>query len=187
MPAAVPQTPVLLVCGLDEFSVKERARDVYKKWCDEAGGMDHEIIDASVNNSGEALAALAKLRAALQTLPFFGSAKVVWLQNCNFLGEEKTASAQAVTEALADLSQELKTFKWQNVRLLVSAGKVDKRKTIYKTLEKIGSVETLAGWSVDDKDWAEQAETFALRALKELNKEISDDALGRLISGAGPN
>jgi DNA polymerase-3 subunit delta len=187
MPSAVPQTPVLLVCGQDEFSVKERARDVYKKWCDEAGGMDHEIIDASVNNSGEALAALAKLRAALQTLPFFGSAKVVWLQNCNFLGEEKTASAQAVTETLAGLSQELKTFKWQNVRLLVSAGKVDKRKTIYKTLEKIGGVETLAGWSVEDNDWAAQAETFALRALKELNKEISDDALGRLISGAGPN
>ena len=187
MPAAVPQTPVLLVCGQDEFSVKERARDVYKKWCDDAGGMDHEIIDAAVNNSGEALAALAKLRAALQTLPFFGSAKVVWLQNCNFLGEEKTASAQAVTEALGDLSQELKAFKWENVRLLISAGKVDKRKTIYKTLEKIGTVETLAGWSVEDKDWAAQAETFALRALKELNKDISDDALGRLISGAGPN
>jgi DNA polymerase III subunit delta len=187
MPAAVPQTPVLLVCGQDEFSVKERARDVYNKWCDEAGGMDHEIIDASVNNSGEALAALKKLRAALQTLPFFGTAKVVWLQNCNFLGEEKTASAQAVTEDLAELSQELKTFKWQSVRLLVSAGKVDKRKTIYKTLEKIGGVETLAGWSADDSDWAAQAETFALRALKELNKDISDDALGRLISGAGPN
>ncbi|HEY3853108.1 MAG TPA: DNA polymerase III subunit delta [Verrucomicrobiae bacterium] len=187
MPTAVRQTPVLLVCGQDEFSVKERAREIYKKWCDEAGGMDHEIIDASVNNSGEALAALAKLRSALQTLPFFGSAKVVWLQNCNFLGEEKTASAQAVTEALGDLSQELKTFKWQNVRLLVSAGKVDKRKTIYKTLEKIGLVETFAGWSVEDNDWAAQAESFALSALKGLNKDISDDALGRLISGAGPN
>ena len=135
--------------------------------------MDHEIIDASVNNSGEALAALAKLRAALQTLPFFGSAKVIWLQNCNFLGEERTAAAQAVTEDLAELSQELKSFPWQNVRLLVSAGKVDKRKTIYKTLEKIGSVETFAGWSADDRDWAAQAEAFALQALGELGKEIS--------------
>ena len=54
-----------------------------------------------------------------------------------------------MTEALGDLSQELKTFKWQNVRLLVSAGKVDKRKTIYKTLEKIGKVEAFAGWSAE--------------------------------------
>ena len=73
---------------------------------------DHETIDASVNNSGEALSALAQLREALQTLPFFGSAKVVWLQNCNFLGEERTAAAAAVTEALADLAQELKSFRW---------------------------------------------------------------------------
>ncbi len=187
MPAASPKAPVLLVCGQDEFGVKERAREVFNKWSAEAGGMDHEIIDAAVNNSGEAVAALAKLREALQTLPFFGGAKVVWLQNCNFLGEERAATAQAVTDDLAELSQELKAFSWQNVRLLISAGKVDKRKTIYKTLEKIGSVETLAGWSADDRDWAAQAEAFALRALGELQKEISDEALARMVAAAGPN
>jgi DNA polymerase-3 subunit delta len=187
MPAAISKAPVCLVCGGDEFGVKERAREIFKTWCAEIGGSDHEIIDASVSNSGEALAALAKLRAALQTLPFFGSGKVIWLQNCNFLGEERAAAAQAVTEDLAELSQELKTFAWQTVRLLVSAGKVDKRKTIYKTLEKIGVVEALAGWSVEDSDWTAQAESFALRALGELEKEISDEALAALVANAGPN
>ncbi|MGA2557843.1 MAG: DNA polymerase III subunit delta, partial [Verrucomicrobiota bacterium] len=138
---------VLLVCGEDEFSVKQRAREVFQQWSGQLGGMDHEIIDASVNNSGEALKALAQLREALQTLPFFGSAKVVWLQNCNFLGDDRTASAAIVTEALGELAQELKTFRWDSVRLLVSAGKVDKRKSIYKALEKIGVVEVFAGWS----------------------------------------
>jgi DNA polymerase-3 subunit delta len=187
MPAASPKAPVLLVSGEDEFGVKERAREVFKTWSAEIGGTDHEIIDASVSNSGEALAALAKLREALQTLPFFGTGKAVWLQNCNFLGEERAASAQAVTEDLAELSQTLKTFVWQNVRLLISAGKVDKRKTIYKTLEKIGSVEIFAGWSAEDKDWAAQAESFALRALGELGKEISDEGLSKLVVNAGPN
>jgi hypothetical protein len=32
---------------------------------------------------------------------------------------------------------------------------VDKRKTFFKTLDKIGSVESFAGWSADDKDWVE--------------------------------
>lgn len=188
MPAArSADAPVLLVCGEDEFGVKERAREVFRQWSAQIGGLDHEIIDASVNNSGEALAALRKLRAALQTLPFFGPGKVIWLQNCNFLGEERAAAAQAVTEDLAALSQELKNFPWQNVRLLVSAGKVDKRKTFYKTLEKIGSVETVAGWSVEDRHWTEQAESFASRALRELGKEISDEALGRLVAHTGPN
>ena len=94
------ESPVLLVCGEDEFGVKQRARQVFQQWSRELGGQDHEMIDASVNNSGEALQALARLREALQTLPFFGSAKVVWLQNCNFLSEERTALAAAVTEAL---------------------------------------------------------------------------------------
>jgi DNA polymerase-3 subunit delta len=188
MPAAhSADAPVLLVCGEDDFGVKERAREVFRQWSEEIGGQDHEIIDASVNHSGEALAALSKLRAALQTLPFFGSGKVIWLQNCNFLGEERAAGTQAVTEDLAALSAELKNFPWQNVRLLVSAGKVDKRKTFYKTLDKIGTVEVLAGWSAEDRDWAEQAEAFASRALRELGKEISGEALGRLIAQTGPN
>src|SRR6266850_5370844 len=111
MPAAlVNSAPVLLVCGEDDFNVKQRARQVFQKWCEELGGMDHEIIDAQVSNSGEALKALARLREALQTLPFFGSGKAVWLQNCNFLGDDRTASAQAVTESLAELAQELKSF-----------------------------------------------------------------------------
>ncbi len=187
MPPSVSVRSLLLVCGDDEFAVKQRAKQIFQEWCEELGGMDHETIDASVSNSGEALKALAKLREALQTLPFFGGAKVVWLKNCNFLGEERTASAQAVTETLAEISQELKSFDWKNVRLLISSGKVDKRKVFYKAIEKIGSVESFAGWSIDDKDWVDQAEIFARRSLRELKKEISDDALSQLVANVGPH
>ena len=153
--------PVALVCGDDEFAVKERAKQLNAQWTHELGGLDHEVIDAAVTNSGEALKALGRLREALQTLPFFGSGKVVWLKDCNFLGDERAAQTSAVTEALVELAQELKSFKWQGVRLLVSAGKVDKRKTFFKTLDKLGTVEVFAAWSVDDKDWAERAEAAA--------------------------
>ena len=187
MPAAVPAKSLLLICGDDEFAVKGRAKQIYQEWCAELGGMDHEIIDASVGHSGEALKVLAKLREALQTLPFFGGAKVVWLQNCNFLGEERTASTQAVTETLGEISQELKDFDWKDVRLLISAGKVDKRKVFYKTIDKLGEAETFAGWSVDDKDWASQVEMYARRSLRELKKEISDEALAQLAANVGPN
>jgi DNA polymerase-3 subunit delta len=187
MPASAAKNPVLLVSGEDEFGVKQRGREVFQQWSREIGGTDHEIIDAFVNNSGEALAALAKLRAALQTLPFFGRGKAIWLQNCNFLGEERAASAQAVTESLASLSQELKGFVWREVRLLVTAGKVDKRKAFYKTLEKIGAVEVLAGWSIEDRDWEDQAENYALKTFRDLGQEISAEAVARLVAKAGPN
>ncbi|MEK7707469.1 MAG: DNA polymerase III subunit delta, partial [Verrucomicrobiota bacterium] len=87
-----------LVCGEDEFAVKERAKHLYHQWTEELGGMDHELVDAAVSNSGDALKAISKLREALQTLPFFGSGKVVWLKDCNFLGDERAAQTQAVTE-----------------------------------------------------------------------------------------
>ena len=186
-PAATVASPLLLVSGDDEFAVKQRARQIYGEWCAQAGGFDHEIIDASAANSGEALHALGRLREALQTLPFFGSAKVVWFQNCNFLGEERTASAQAVTANLADLAQELKAFRWENVRLLVSAGKIDKRKVFYKTLEKIGSVEAFAGWSAEDRDWSSEAEHAARQQLRGLKKEIHDEAAAKLVNYVGPN
>ena len=186
MPAASP-APVLLVCGEDDFNVKQRARQVFQKWSEELGGMDHEIIDAQVTNGGEALKSLSKLREALNTLPFFGGGKVVWLQNCSFLGDDRTAGSQAVTEALADLSADLKKFQWQTVRLLISAGKVDKRKTFYKTIEKIGAVESFAALSLDDKDWVSKAEDHALRQLKALKKTIGDEALSELVNNVGPN
>lgn len=184
-PSALP--PVLLVWGEDEFAVKQRARQIYQQWCAEWGGLDHEIIDASVANSGEALAALAKLREALQTLPFFGQGKVIWLQNCNFLGDERAASSQSVTLTLSELAQELKAFPWQSVRLLITAAKVDKRKTFYKTIEKIGTVETFAGWSLEDRNWSLEAEATARRQLQSLKKQISQEALARLVSYVGPH
>jgi DNA polymerase III subunit delta len=187
-PATGKKSPALsLVCGEDEFAVKQRAKEIYLQWTEELGGMDHEIIDAGVSNSNEALRALGKLREALQTLPFFGSGKVVWLKDCNFLGDERTASTADVTESMADLAQELKEFAFENVRLLISAGKVDKRKVFYKTLDKLGEVELFAGLSVDNKDWADQAEAWARKALTARQKEISDEALAELINRVGPN
>ena len=34
-----------------EESVKQRAKEIYQQWTKELGGMDHEVIDASVSNS----------------------------------------------------------------------------------------------------------------------------------------
>lgn len=187
MPAAKSVSPLAFICGNDEFAVKKRAKEIFQGWVAESGGMDQEIIDAAVSNSGNALNAIAKLREALQTLPFFGSSKIVWLRDCSFLGEERAASAQAVVDTLADLAAELKGFKWENVRLLISAGKVDRRKTFFKTLEKIGSVENFEALSSDDRDWAERAEAVARGAIRRRGKEITEEALAELVARAGPN
>lgn len=186
-PTRKSAAPLHLVWGDDDFAVKQRARQIFAEWSAELGGMDHEIIEATAGNSGDALNILGKLREAINTLPFFGGGKAVWLRDCNFLGEDRTASSAAVTESLGSLAEELKSFAWQNVRLLISAGKADRRKTFYKTAEKLGTVENFSAWSVDDKDWTERAEAAALNAFKQRGKTIDDPALAELVSRVGPH
>jgi len=185
--AAAQSTSLALVCGDDDLAVKQRAKQIFQTWSAELGGMDHETIEATVSNGGDALNVIGKLREALQTLPFFGGGKVVWLRDCNFLGEDRTASSAAVTETLAELAEELKSFSFQNVRLLISAGKVDKRKVFYKTLDKLGTTEVFTSWSQDDKDWADRAQMAAREAVRKREKEISSAALGELVIRAGLN
>jgi dienelactone hydrolase len=64
MASAAPKqsAPLVLVCGEDDFAVKQRAKELYLQWSEELGGMDHEIIDAAVNHSGEAIRVLGRLR-----------------------------------------------------------------------------------------------------------------------------
>ncbi|MEC7813162.1 MAG: DNA polymerase III subunit delta [Verrucomicrobiota bacterium] len=185
MPASktkLPTEPICLVFGDEDFLVRDRASQVYEGWCAEAGGEDHQIIDGTVRNAAEALEALAKLNEAVQTLPFFGGAKVVWLRGANFLGDERTASSRDVTDRLNGLVKGWETFDWQGVRVLISCGKVDKRKAFFKSAKKIAAVEDL---SIADKERGSRAALIVRQRLAELGKKIAPHVADELILLAG--
>ena len=182
--SACPKGPVCLIHGEDDFTVSRRAKEIWQAWCAEIDGMDHETVDAAVGNSGEALKAISKLREALNTLPFFGTGKVVWFKNCTFLAEDRTSKAAAVTEELSALAEELKKFKWQGVRLLISAGKADKRRQLYKALESIGDVESYAALE-ESRDWAVRAEQAAEENAAAASKEFAPGAAAELVAMIG--
>jgi len=185
MPASNPQLPtepLCLVYGDEDFLVRDRASQVYEAWCAAAGGEDHEVIDGTVRNASEALEALAKLNEAVQTLPFFGGAKVVWLRGANFLGDERTASSRDVIDRINGLAKDWETFDWQGVQVLISAGKVDKRKGFFKSVKKIASIEDL---SVADKERGSKAALIVRQRLTELGKKITSHVADELILLAG--
>ena len=184
---ATSDASLVLISGEDDHAVRHRAKELFQAWCGSAGGFDHEVIDARVSNTGDALSKLARLRDALQTLPLFGSSKVVWFQDCNFLGEDRTANSAAVNEALQSLAEDLKKFDWTGVRLLITSGKVDKRKTFYKAVEKRGRAEYFGGWKIDDRHWPAEAAAAVKRQLQSTKKRIGADALESLIAMVGPN
>ncbi|MCW5556420.1 MAG: DNA polymerase III subunit delta [Verrucomicrobiae bacterium] len=179
-------SPLVLVCGDDEFSVRRRAREIWDPWCAGSSGMDQEVIEAGAGTVDDALERLARLREAMQTLPFFGGPKLIWFRDCTFLGEDRTSQTAGVTSALAEFAEELKAFRWEGVRLLISSGRPDKRRIFFKTLDKIGTVEEFASLA-DDRDWADRVEAEAVRQFKAAGKRIEPDALTELVGRVGPN
>ena len=187
MAAAKPPS-LALICGDDEFAVKQRAKQIYQQWCEEFGGMDHEIIEATVANSGEALTALARLREALQTLPFFGAGKVVWLRDCNFLGDERAASRPGCHRNAGRTGRGTEEFSpgkmcgCSSARAKWTSAKPFSKRSIKSGRSKaFPAGRRMTGTGRNGRK-SRRARPSALR-----QKEISEEALAELVSRVGPN
>src|ERR1700740_2751016 len=93
------------VVGSDEAEVKHVAAALAVKLTPPgAGDFGLEVIDGAADNADQAAARIRSTIEALQTLPFFGTTKLVWLKNANFLGDDLKARSAAVQSALEELS-----------------------------------------------------------------------------------
>ena len=164
---------IYLVGGTDEFSVKEAAAKLAEKLAPKSGGdFAVEIIDGGAGNQDEALKILGRVDEALNTVGLFGGDKLVWLKNTNLLTDEKGVTAESVKDALAELTDRLKRGLPDGVRLLISAVGCDRRKSIYKTIEKTGEVQFFE--AIDEgKHGDEEIAEFIQRRLRDEKKTMT--------------
>src|SRR2546430_14202999 len=88
---------IYAIVGSDEAEVKRVAAELASNLTPSgAGDFGLETIDGAADNAEQAAARVSSTIDALQTLPFFGSTKVVWLKNVNFLGDDPKARSTAV-------------------------------------------------------------------------------------------
>jgi len=167
---------IYLVGGSDEFSVKEAAAKLAEKLAPK-DEFATEIIDGGAGNQDEALKILGRVEEALNTVGLFGGDKLVWLKNTNLLTDEKGVTAQSVKDALAELSDRLKRGLPDGVRLLISAVGCDRRKSIYKTIEKAGEVQFFEAIE-EGKHGDEEIAEFIQRRLREEKKAMTPGAFG---------
>src|SRR5213595_158299 len=133
---------VYAVLGSDEAEVKRVAAELATELTPpEAGDFGLEVIDGVAENAEQAAARIRSTIEALQTLPFFGSTKVVWLKNANFLGDNAIGRAASVQSVLEELSDLLESGLGSELTFLVSATEVDKRRGFYKTLVKRAEIQ----------------------------------------------
>src|SRR6266542_1198810 len=122
------------VVGSDEAEVKHVASELAVKLTPAgAGDFGLEIIDAAADNVDQAAARIRSTIEALQTLPFFGSTKLVWLKNVNFLGDDQKARSAAVQAALEELSELLDRGLGSEVIFLFRDRDVEARRVFYES------------------------------------------------------
>ena len=135
------------------------------------------MIDGAADNAEQAAARISSTIEALQTLPFFGSTKVVWLKNSNFLGDDQKARSMAVQSALEQLSELLEAGFGSEVTFLLSATEVDKRRSFYRTLVKRAEVQIFDRLDSGRAGWEEAACEIVRSRAKKRKLPFDDEAL----------
>ena len=166
------------VVGSDEAEVKRVAAELaHKLTPEDAGDFGLEVIDGVADNADQAAARIRLTIEALQTLPFFGSSKVVWLKNANFLGDDPKSRSAAVQSALEELSTLIDNGFGSGVTLLFSATELDKRRSFYKTLLKRADPQVFDRLDSGRAGWEEEATEIVRRHAKKRKLEFDNDAL----------
>lgn len=178
--------PVVLIYGSDDFLVKERARAIFNQWQKSANSVDCEIIDGEVDTQESALKSILKLFEAINTLPFFGSVRIVWLKDCNFLANNAKVSNEQIRTRLDELARAIKQIQWNDVRLVISANDVDKRRAIYRAISEVGKVECYDSLSLQTPDWEQKAIEYVDNLLAQNNKSADQTVLTELVNRVGP-
>lgn len=166
------------VVGSDESAVKSAAAELAATLTPpDAGEFGLEIIDGCAESADQAAARVRSTIGALQTLPFFGGGKLVWLKNVNFLGDNRLGASIAVQEALEELSETLQSGFGEEVKFLLSAPEVDKRRSFYKALARQAELQVFDKLDAGRSGWEEAAADLVQSLGKKRRLSFHEEAL----------
>jgi DNA polymerase III subunit delta len=171
-------TETYAVVGSDEAEIKRVAAELAQRLVpQDAGDFGLEVIDGVADNTDQAAARIRSTIEALQTLPFFGSTKVVWLKNANFLGDDPKARSAAVQSGLEEFSTLIDNGFGPGVTFLISATEVDKRRSFYKTLVKRAELQVFDRLDSARAGWEEEATEIVRQRANKRKLQFNDEAL----------
>jgi len=189
MPKAKTKTAtanIRAIVGSDEARVKREAAELAQKLAPaEAGEFGLEIIDGTADNVDGAATAIRSTIAALQTLPFFGGGKLVWLKSANFLSDDVKGKSVNVLEPLEELGAILKGGLPDDVTFLLSAIDPDKRRSFYKTLTKLADTQIFDEPDLNRSGWEENAGEIVRTEAKKRSLEFEEEALELFVLSTG--
>ncbi len=165
------------VVGSDEAEVKQTAAALAQKLTPAGSGdFGLEIIDGCADNADQAVARIGSTIEALQTMPFLGGGKLVWLKNANFLGDSVIGRSASVLSALEGLAEVLGRPA-PEIAFLISAPEIDKRRSFYKMLSKQADLQVFDRLDSTRSGWEEEAAEITRGRADEHGLRFDREAL----------
>lgn len=181
-----PVAGIHAIIGTDEGRVKEEALRLHKEL---TGGNDdgftHETIDGTADNSDGAFEICKRVIEALNTLPFFGGEKVVWLKSATFLVDDVTGRSDRTLSGVEALKECLEAGLAQGVTFLLSATGIDKRRAFWKFIEKNAEVRSFDKIDTSREGWEDEVARLVQGRAKDLGLSFDDDAMELFVMQAG--
>lgn len=172
--------------GSDEARVKEAALMTVRQLTPkDAGDFSNDIIDGTADNADHAGTICSNVCMALQTLPFFGGTKVVWLKNANFLGDTQTGRAQAAVEGFERILNVVEGGLGNDVRFVINTTGIDKRRSAFKRVSKLANIEIFDKPDTSKAGWEGPVISMASKRAKELGITFETGAIELLVQMAG--
>lgn len=172
--------------GTDDLAVKDAATALSRKLMSpEDAEFGMEIVDGSADNAEHAERIIRSTLEALQTLPFFGGEKVVWLRGVNFLADTVTGRAESTQSALASLLAVMEAGLPADVKFILSASEVDKRRSFFLGLKKAAQLEVFDLIDTSRSGWEQTVADLVDDRARELGLDFDDDAMATFVMLAG--
>jgi DNA polymerase-3 subunit delta len=185
-PKKTAASQVNVFLGSDEARVKEAALMLVRSLTPpDAGDFSNDIIDGTADNSEHAGSICSNVCMALQTLPFFGGTKVVWLKNANFLAESGAGRGQDAVNGFERILDVVEGGIGTDVRFVISATGIDKRRSAYKRISKIATIEVFDKPDTSKAGWEQAVLGMAARKARDLGITFESGALELLVQMAG--
>lgn len=184
--AATAPSNFAAILGTDESRVKEAALALSRELAPaDAGDFGADVIDGAAENAEHCAQIVRQVMEALQTLPFFGGGKLVWLKNANFLADNQVGKTTAALEGMEAILDYVENQLPIEVKFLLSATGVDKRRSAFKRIQKLARLQVFDKPDISKTGWEEEVLPFVHRRSRELGLEFDPEALDMFVQLAG--
>ena len=182
----MPANNIYVIYGTDDGACAEAALKLFNK-LKPAEGDDfaNDIIDGNADNAEHAHDISHETIQALQTLPFFGGGKVVWLKRATFMGSDRTSEAERAKLGVEAIKDSLSAGIGDDCTFILSATGIDKRRSFYKWVKDNATLQEHNKLDTSKEGWQEQVGVMVQKRARELNLNFTSEAMELFVMLAG--